>query len=558
MNTPNAVITRLYFLRNQFGKEAAIEKRDLLTSLKLKSIKSKNNLQVCNALLHFIIAYPDNKAIYTLANLLLKQLQEIIEANDQLQYRLYNTGITATAVCASFNFELVSWLRKTRPGDIRFHSFSANDAQIQSILSVVMPKAESEILQDGNAEWKSWFKKLKNKEEDLLDQLIAVFCSSPIRPEVKDELWNAIGVHVEINFKTHCCLPDTWLLPYYHQVNNRKENSAPANQWCTGKKTGPSSQNPVQIKLTEAEAEQIIDCGRMILVRHLREIDPISFTSAKWVTYYQLDRGFSIALMGMVPARRHPIDCYMGYLVFKNGLPVAYAGSWLLFNSGRIGLNIFPGYRGGESKYIFDQVLQLHARVYRLNRFTVDPYQIGKDNSDGIHSGAFWLYYHAGFRPLQKLQLALAGTEAIKIKTNKNYRSPQSVLKILANSRLELVFKKGAVGFDATDLSRVYAAILINKYKGNRLVAEKGADKKLATLLQIKNYQAEGINFILKNWASLLLANEKELRRNSSLRKLLKKLFNLKANGSEEAYVTALQQSAGFKNFIEGVIKNAV
>ena len=202
---------------------------------------------------------------------------------------------------------------------------------------------------------------------------------------------------------------------------------------------------PVQIKLTENEAEQIIDCSRMILARKLRELDPISFTATKLVSYYHLPRGISIVLMGMVAERRHPIDSYMGYLVFKNGLPVAYAGSWILFDSARIGLNVFADYRGGEARYIFDQVLQLHSKVYHLKRFTVDPYQIGKQNDDGIHSGAFWIYYHAGFRPLQKLQKELAATEYLKIKTNKNYRSPESTLKILADSRLELILKKSAV-----------------------------------------------------------------------------------------------------------------
>ena len=62
----------------------------------------------------------------------------------------------------------------------------------------------------------------------------------------------------------------------------------------------------------------------------------------------------------------------------------AYAGSWILFDSGRIGLNIFPAYRGGESQYIFEQVLEMHMEVYHLNRFSVDPYQIGKENSEGI------------------------------------------------------------------------------------------------------------------------------------------------------------------------------
>jgi hypothetical protein len=293
----------------------------------------------------------------------------------------------------------------------------------------------------------------------------------------------------------------------------------------------------------------------MILVRHLREIDPISFTAAKLVSYYHLPRGISVALMEMVPERRHPIDSYMGYTVFKNGLPVAYAGSWILFNSGRIGLNVFPDYRGGETRFIFEQVLQLHAKVYQLKRFTVDPYQIGKHNSDGIYSGAFWVYYHAGFRPIEKMQLKLATAEALKIKAGKKYRTAPTVLKILANSRMELVLKKNSIRFDATDMSRLYAAIITKKYKGSRLLAEKAAAKKLAAILQIKNYQDDNMFFVLQNWAVFLLCKEKELIQNSTLKKILKNLFNLKASGSETAYIAALQKADGLRKLIEELIK---
>src|SRR4030095_3503620 len=103
----------------------------------------------------------------------------------------------------------------------------------------------------------------------------------------------------------------------------------------------------------------------------------------------------------------------------------------------RIGLNVFPSYRGGESQYIFQQVLELHQKVYRLRRFSIDPYQLGKDNDDGIRSGAFWVYYHAGFRPIQKDQRQLADAEALQIKSAKNYRTRPSVLRKLDTSRMD-------------------------------------------------------------------------------------------------------------------------
>lgn len=546
MNKTNAKISRLISIRNSYGKQSVSEKIQLLNTISINTVRSKNVLQGCYSALLYIIAYPDNKTIYKSASRLLLELQQHIQTNEKLQYLLYNTGITGTKLCAAFSFEMVKWFRKTRRAEITLNSFEADDAKMQSILSVVMSKTESEILQDANAEWKGWLKKLKRPGEDLLDQLIAVFDSSDIRPEVKDELWNNLGINVEINFASHCCLPESLTQLYVHRSLIRKEI-----------KEG-SFFKPVQIKLSEIQAEQIIECSRLILVRKLRELDPISFTSANHVSLYHLPRGISIALTGMVPDRRHPIDSYMGYLVFKNGLPVAYAGSWILFDSARIGLNVFSDYRGGEAKYIFDQVLQLHAKVYGLKRFTVDPYQIGKENSDGIQSGAFWIYYHAGFRPLEKRQKELAASEALRIQTIKGYRSPAAVLKILADSRLEVVLKRTAVGFDATDLSLAYAGILTKKYKGNRNLAENDAAKKLAAILQIKNYQEANMNFVLKNWGVLLPGNEKELRSNSSLKRSIKKLFILKAIGSEEAYIRGMQEASEFRKFIEELITEYV
>ncbi len=301
------------------------------------------------------------------------------------------------------------------------------------------------------------------------------FLSVTIRPEIKDELWNAMGINTEIDFSKHDILSGRLSSIYYHRSIIRKP-----------KKIAGSVQIK-KIKLSDEEAEQIIDCSRMILIRQLREIDPISFTYANGVVYYQLPRGYSIALMNMVPERQVPNDCYLGYTVFKNGLPVAYAGSWILFDSSRIGLNVFPYYRGGEAQYIFQLVLQVHAKVYGLKRFTVDSYQIGKENYDGIRSGAYWVYHSAGFRPIEKEQQQIAAAEEKKIKANPRYRSPATILKKLADSRMELLLQKNAICFDAVDLSDIYAAILKKKFKNNRALAEKGKVKKLAAVLGIQN-----------------------------------------------------------------------
>jgi hypothetical protein len=543
MNKPGSLIAQLFSIRNRCGEKFASQKSVLLHALCKDRIKSKKALQSYHDTLLFLLAYPDNPAIYKLVSESLQKLHLYIQSNKNIAEGLFNSGITNTRLCAAFSFEIVKWLKKKHPENIRLSSFEADDGQLQSILSVVMPKVESEILQDGNADWKSWLKQSFKKGEDMPDRLIAIFNEADIRPEIRDELWNAIGINVEISFTSHECLPPSLYSLYCHRSISKKNFSR--------KQLGTK---PVRIPLEQTEAEQIITCARMILIRHLREIDPISFTNGHLVSYYKLPRGISIALMGMVPERRHPIDSYMGYVVFKNGLPVAYAGSWILFDSGRVGLNIFPAYRGGESQFIFEQVLNLHREVYKLNRFSVDPYQIGKKNYDGIQSGAFLVYYRAGFHPIEKEQQQLAEAEALKIKTIKGYRSPGAVLVKLADSRMEMIIQKKAVRFDATDLSRAYAGILKNKYMNDRKKAEESSFIKLAGLLHIKKYHEEKLQFILKNWCVLLLGNEPELNLTGSLKKILKKLFELKATGREEDYITELQRARELRKFLEGLL----
>ena len=542
MSRTETLISQLFSIRNKYGKKFSKEKLKLISAINREELKSKRALQSWYDILLFLLAYPDNPSVYRASSQALQHLQWYVQSHEHLKDRLFNSGVTNTNLCAAFGFEIVKWLRKNHPNDIWLSSFEADSGQIQSILSVVMPKVESEILQDANSDWKSWLKGTLKKGEDILDRLIAIFDETDIRPEVKDELWNAVGINVEINFPTHLSLPQSLVTPYYHSSLIRKI------------RTRTSDLKFKKISLTELEARQIIECGRMILVRHLREIDPISFTAPPLVSYYLLPRGLTIALMGMVPERRHPIDSYMGYVVFKNGLPVAYAGSWILFDSGRIGLNVFPSYRGGESQYIFEQVLKLHQKVYRLRRFSVDPYQLGKHNDDGIRSGAFWVYYHAGFRPIRKDQRQLADAEAFQIKSAKNYRTPPSVLTKLADSRMELLLESRPARFDATDLSLAYARILQKRFNGNRKLADNRSFYELARLLQIKNYYENKIQFILKNWCVLLGNKLEELRPNTTLRKTLKKLFELKARGPEEEYISELQHAKDLKKLLEKIV----
>ncbi len=539
------LIKKLFQFRNQFGSAISVQKKKLLEKINPEQIKNKQLMNLLYNMLLFLLAYPDNKTIYTLAKEKLFVLENYVKANETIQTKLYNTGVTGSVVCAQFSFEIVKWLRKKFNTAVYLDSIAAADSQITYIVSAVMPQVESEILQDENSTWKEWLKQCTAEGEDLLDTLLKLFDQSDIRPEVKDELWNALNIYVTVRLTEHTRLPDRLTSTFYHKSLIKK-----------GTLDEQDDEKPVELKLTTSEAEKIIECGRMILVRHSREFDPISFSEPPFISFYQLQRGISIALLGMRPERRHPIDSYMGYIVFKNGLPLSYGGSWILFDSARIALNIFPSYRGGESANTFEQILKLHKHVYRLNRFSVDPYQIGKHNSDGINSGSFWIYYKFGFRPMREELKQLAASEQELLKTTKNYRSPASVLKKLANGRLELIMNKNStVRFDATDLSIAYWNIVKIKYDGNRKIAEQESYNELLKFMKIPELiKDETAKYVIKNWSVILMADSSKLISDKSLTEVLKKIFHLKSQGNEEEYIHLLQDHQQLSKLIEATL----
>jgi hypothetical protein len=214
MSHSGKLVSQLFSVRNKYEKEFPSQKLFLLKAIDEEKLNNKKDVQLYHSVLLFLIAYPDNRTVYTQATISLQKLHLYIQSHKRLQDSLYNSGITNTQLCAAYSFEMIKWMRANYKTNIRIRDFNAAEAQIQFILSVVMPKVESEIMQDGNAEWRSWLKKSMKKEEDLLDRLIAVFDETDIRPEVKDELWSAIGIKIEIDFSSLDRLPDSLLSPF--------------------------------------------------------------------------------------------------------------------------------------------------------------------------------------------------------------------------------------------------------------------------------------------------------------------------------------------------------
>jgi hypothetical protein len=101
-----------------------------------------------------------------------------------------------------------------------------------------------------------------------------------------------------------------------------------------------------------------------------------------------------------------------------------------------IGFNTFYAYRDGETAWIYSKVLHFLHRLCGVTCFSVYPYQLGHENEEAIHSGAFWFYRKLGFRPGKPELLALAQKEERRIASDSSYRTSARTLRRLANGHV--------------------------------------------------------------------------------------------------------------------------
>ena len=113
-----------------------------------------------------------------------------------------------------------------------------------------------------------------------------------------------------------------------------------------------------------------------------------------------------------------------GGLTLQNGVPVGYHQCDLVGRSAAISFNTFETFRGGEAAHTFARLLAALAHGFGTRSFSIEPYQLGKGNDEGLASGAWWFYAKLGFRPRARDGLALARREFARLARSKGHRDP--------------------------------------------------------------------------------------------------------------------------------------
>lgn len=537
-----------------FGENSAQQKSELLKQCATKKLTSANAIRHYHDALLFTLAYPENEIIRNMAAREMERLSQIVKvANSSLKDKLVLSGISNTQTDGAFSLSLAKWLLNEYTTDVLLHSFDENGTHPKEVLKYVFPDMEFEMLADEKLNALKWVEQVsgtKDKHEKLV-WLVKQVDSINTNELIKDQLFESLNVYITVkgsdkNFSRTFGNVFPSKIHYHHNGILKKFDE----QALINKKL------PAAKKLGTNERKKIIDASRTALALLNRETDPVTYCNEEGIRYYELEHGLSIALFSMLPARRLPLESYIGFMMFKNGYPMAYGGGWLFGHRSLLGINIFEAFRGGESAFVFAQLLRTYKNAFGAEYFEVEPYQFGKNNPEGLQSGAFWFYYRFGFRPLDEKLNQLAANEASKIANTKGYRSSIETLKEFTAGNVYVNFSKHKAPVNPSLISKFITKSIAVKYKGDRKKAETEAKKQIVKALKLSP------SFVRKNAAGLNKLNVFlslciHLNQLSSAQKLqLKKLIEQKANYEME-YIKTLS-TINFRKLLSDECMSAI
>jgi hypothetical protein len=454
---------RLHERINRFDAESrALRHQDLQRLIDGPVVPGKALLTLLYDLL-FTIAYPADKTTLRLAERLLRKICGILRKHPGIRHtRHVNTGLPYARIVTRFSHDgLHALLDQPRNVHVDLHDIQG--ATIADLLQHTLPAPERGYAQSGLTGL-ALLDDLGVPPDARVSWLVHEAAKLGSMPGVKDHLFDQLGLYVSLT-----PLRDPFTLAYnripaqelfYHADRLRRFDTRELAH----------TPMPHAVELSDAERDELIGVIRNAMALLARETDPSTYLDPGSLRLYRLDRGLSIAFFTMHAERQLPYESYVGYTVFKNGLPVSYGGAWIFGDRAQFGINIFPPYRGGESAYVMGQLLRGYLQLFHIHHVEIDPYQFGLDNPEGIATGAFWFYYRFGFRPMDEKLCRRADTTFAKMNSDPAFTCPVSTLEAFTGSPLAMSFDPPA-SIPVTDVIEGVSAMIRTRFRGNRVSA---------------------------------------------------------------------------------------
>ncbi len=486
MTPARGLVDALAALAPRYAPDAREEKLRLLDELEGRRVGGAAALLRFHETLCFLQAYPDDPEMLARVDRALEAFPaRSARLGPAALHRLHDSGVANAPLDYPFGYPMARWLAARFPHDCEVGWGRFGEAErLDETLSLLASPAEGDAFSEGGMGWRRWLRVAKGgRRMTDLQLLLELFERTRLPAETRDWLyenlalsivWTPRGVHAS---RTLARIPPAAV--FFHEDGLERRGASLVEALARPLPSVRRAPPPL--------ARALIEAARVAMATRQRELHAFSHPNPADVLLADVGRGVRIALFGIEPGFRLPLEGYYAFLALKNGVPVSYGGGWALFGTLDFAINIFASFRRGESAFLATQLLRVYRRIFGMRTVVVDRYQLGHESTEALRSGSFYFYDRLGFRPRDPAILAVLEAERAKIAADPSYRSPIPVLTRLAGDEVYLTLPGGHPAPEkrlrATDVSALVARFIAREFQGDRLRAARESSARVRRAL---------------------------------------------------------------------------
>ncbi len=442
-------------------------------------------------------AYPDNKAVLSAVHATIDWARQLIGAGaiDAEEPALENGGFPGAVNRNEYSLPWISRLLKRMPGcfEIDWEEFEwEGQERLLNALGLITTSAECQGLDDISIDLPDWFALGRSPQDKSdLEFLLSLLENSPLPPQAKDYIFESCRIPIRYNLlepgSGRCEV--YWEQEHIHFQKGDLDRKKPQCE-----KTIRTKFDKI-VRLSQGKGAELIYQATLALSARNLEIRTLTYANSKDVNLVDCGRGLTVALVGVIPLYRDPLECHYFCFLMKNGVPIAYGPGSVSLGCCEIGLNLFPEFRGAEVRFLYPQLMRALHQVIGANYFFLTPYGMGENNPAAIKTGAFWFYRKLGFRASNPKVEELALAEEERMKAAGRYRSDRKTLHRLSHTSAYFDLSDGRnFPLDLGAIGLTMSRYTAQTFGGNRPIAVRDSMKKVAKSLGAGSLRALSVD----------------------------------------------------------------
>lgn len=548
-------LNQLDELKSNFGQTQARKISTLLRRVEFLVIADAAVLIRLHEILLFLRSHPHNAVVLKQTEQILRSFPAKISDLRKNEVDLSPlahpevSGIAGTAVIDTFGYQIVSWLHQSRPAEVDFYwDWFEDEARLAETWPRFIPLLEEDTFVEASVPLREWLRNARGKRAELA-WLLDRFSQLQLSETKIAELYNAQKLYVRWRFayrdsRTGLRRPGQNVFYQQSSLIQRRDVHL---------KEELERPMPALKKLSVQNGRGAIDMARAASTIRYRELYGFTNGDARAVYETSIGRGVDLVVITLSPGKRLPLRAYHSAMIYKNGVPIGYFEGLSLFERMESGFNIYYTFREGETAWLYARVLQVMHHLTGATAFSLDPYQIGFENEEGIASGAFWFYRKLGFRSTSKTIQRRTKIEEAKIATRKNYRTSAATLRRLSQAPMILELDETRTGdwdrFQVRNIGLAVQRLMAQEFGGQAKQLRTRAVARLNRILNIQS-ASKHLQSTLETFAITLLLIPDLQSWSDADKELLEKLIQAKAAGSEGRYLKLMQRHARLREVL--------